>query len=126
MAKGLWRGEILYAKHFLDHEARDQLMKMLTWYAGLQTQFAQSPGKNGKYLQDQLEPGLWERLLNTYSDAGYEQTWEALFATCDLFRETAVQVAAYNSFDYPHEDDKRVSAHLQHVNRLPKNAKEIY
>jgi len=126
VAKGLWRGEILYAKHFLDHEARDQLMKMLTWYAGLQTQFAQSPGKNGKYLQDQLEPGLWERLLNTYSDADYEHTWLALFAACDLFRETAVNVAEHFEYAYPHEDDKRVSAHLKHVKSLLKGSEQIY
>lgn len=126
VAKGLWRGEILYAKYFLDHYVRDQLMKMIVWYAGQKTQFSKDPGKHGKYLQQYLEPELWERLLGTYSDAGYENTWEALFATGDLFREAAAQVAATNNFDYPHGDDQRVSAHLKHIKDLPKDAKEIY
>ena len=126
VAKGLWRGEILYAKHFLDHTLRDQLMKMLTWYAGIRTQFSQSPGNNGKYLQNQLEPGLWEKLLRTFSDADIERTWSALYSTCDLFREVAIQVAEHFAFDYPHEDDQRMRAHLEHINGLPKDAKEIY
>jgi len=126
VAKGLWREEILYAKYCLDHYVRDQLMKMITWYAGIRTQFSQTPGKNGKYLQQQLEPELWEKLLSTYSDAGYEHTWNALFRTCNLFREVANQVAEKFAFDYPHEDDQRVSAYLKHINCLPKDAEEIY
>jgi aminoglycoside 6-adenylyltransferase len=126
VAKGLWRGEILYAKHFLEHQVREQLMKMLAWYAGLKTGYAQSQGKSGKYLQDQLESELWQALLNTYSDADYKNTWEALFITCSLFRTTATRVAAHFVFDYPHEDDQRVSAHLEHVRNLSKDAVEIY
>lgn len=126
IAKGLWRGEILYAKHFLDHHLREQMMIMLTWYAGMNTQFSESPGKNGKYLQQQLEPELWERLLSTYSDANYEHTWNALFETCDLFRNTALKVAKHIEFHYPDGDDQRVSAHLKHIKELPINAQEIY
>jgi len=126
VAKGLWREEILYAKYCFDRYVRDQLMKMLVWYAGMGTQFSQNPGKNGKYLQQQLEPELWERLLSTYADGDYEHTWEALFTTCDLFREVANQVAEQFTFDYPHEDDQRVSAYLKHISCLPKDAEEIY
>jgi aminoglycoside 6-adenylyltransferase len=126
VAKGLWRGEILYAKNFLDHTVRAQLMKMLTWYAGMRTQFSQSPGKNGKYLQNHLEPNVWEKLLGTFSDADIEHTWSALFTTCDLFREVAIQVAEHFAFDYPHDDDQRVSAHLKHIKDLPREAREIY
>ena len=126
VAKGLWRGEILYAKHFQDHHLRDQLLKMLVWYAGIGNQFSQSPGKNGRFLQQQLAPRLWDRLLLTYSDADYGRTWNALFAACDLFREIALQVADRYGYVYPHEDDRRVSAHLKHIKGLPRDAKEIY
>jgi len=126
VAKGLWRGEILYVKHFLDHHLREQLMIMLTWFAGMNTQFSESPGKDGKHLQQQLEPELWEQLLHTYSDANYEHTWNALFGTCDLFRNTALEVAKHFEFHYPHEDDQRVSAHLKHVRNLRADAQEIY
>lgn len=126
VAKGLWRGEIIYAKYFLDNCVRDQLMKMITWYVGVKAQFSKNPGKFGKYLESYLEPELWELLLQTYSDASYEHTWEALFATGHLFRRIALEVAAHFGLDYPHDDDERVSAHLRHVRTLPKNATEIY
>jgi aminoglycoside 6-adenylyltransferase len=126
VAKGLWREEILYAKHILDHFVRDQLMTMLTWYVGISTQFSHSPGKFGKHLKQYLEPELWEMLEKTYSDAGYDTTWEALFTMCDLFRRTATHVAEHCGFQYPDRDDARVSAHMQHIRVLPKHAKELY
>jgi aminoglycoside 6-adenylyltransferase len=126
VAKGLWREEILYAKYHLDHFVRDQLMKMIAWYVGLRTEFSGNPGKFGKYLQRYLEPELWEMLQQTYSDAGYENTWEALYTTCDLFRRLAIPVAEHFGFDYLHKDDERVSAHLRHVRYLPRDAVEIY
>jgi aminoglycoside 6-adenylyltransferase len=42
----------------------------------------------------------------------------------NLFRITAIRVAEYFSFHYPHSDDQNVSAHLQYVRSLPKDAKE--
>jgi aminoglycoside 6-adenylyltransferase len=126
VAKGLWREEILYAKYCLDHFVRDQLMKVIAWHVGLRTQFSRNPGKYGKYLRQYLDPELWEMLQKTYSDAGYESTWEALYTTCDLFRRLAIRVAEHFGFDYPREDDERVSAHLRHVRCLPGDAKEIY
>jgi aminoglycoside 6-adenylyltransferase len=104
VAKGLWRHEIVYAKHMLDLYVREQLMKMLDWYVGMRTDFQKSPGKMGKYLEKYLESELWEHLMQTYLDADYE----------------------HFGFDYPYGDDERVSAHLRHVHELPRDAKEMY
>ncbi len=126
VAKGLWRGQIPYARFMLDSVVREELMKMLHWYVGVRTGFTENPGTFGKYLQDYLEPDLWEALLKTYADADPDHTWDALDATCDLFRQVARPVAAHFGFDYPDDYDRRVSAHLKHVRDLPKDAKEIY
>jgi aminoglycoside 6-adenylyltransferase len=126
VAKGLWREEIIYAKYMLDQVVREQLRKMLTWHVGVKTQFLRGPGNLGKHLKQYLEPELWAMLEKTYSDAGYENTWDALYMTCDLFRVAANQVAEHFGFDYPRGDDEKVSAHLKHVRSLPKNAKELY
>jgi aminoglycoside 6-adenylyltransferase len=127
IAKGLWRQEILYAKGILDEFVRGQeLMKMLTWHIGVNTDFKVNPGKLGKYFQKYLEPELWGMLLKTYADARYENTWEALFATCDLFRRVAIPLAEHFGFEYPLADDRRVTAYLQHVRWLPEYAREIY
>lgn len=126
VAKGLWREEIIYAKYMLDRIVREQLMKMLTWYVGVKTQFLRAPGSQGKHLKQYLDPELWVMLEKTYSDAGHENTWDALHVTCDLFRVAASQVAEHFGFDYPRPDDQRVSAHLRHVRSLPRDAKEMY
>jgi aminoglycoside 6-adenylyltransferase len=126
VAKGLWREEIIYAKHMLDQALREQLVKMLAWHIGVQTRFSRNPGKLGKYFQKYLEPELWNLFLKTYTGASYESNWDALFTMCDLFRRVAVPVAEHFGFDYPQGDDRRVSAHLEHVRSLPKSATELY
>ena len=125
VAKGLWREELPYARHMLDTIVRQQLMNMLAWHIGVRTRFARNPGLYGKYFQRYLEPELWELLLMTYAGADYEQTWGALFAMCCLFRTAAISVAGYFDFEYPHGDDERVSAYLQRVRSLPKDAQDL-
>lgn len=126
VAKGLWREEIVYAKNMFDQVVREQLVKMLTWYVGMQTQFSRNPGKFGKYFEQYLEPELWDMLQKTYADASYDNTWEALGTMCALFRLIANRVAEHFGFDYPHDDDEKVSAHLEHVRLLPKDSTEMY
>jgi aminoglycoside 6-adenylyltransferase len=126
VAKGLWRGEIPYARTMLDDHMRTQLMNMLSWYVGVRTEFTGDPGKLGKYLKNYLPEDWWQLLLNTYADARIDHTWEALFAMARLFRATAKVVADKFLFIYPESDDQRVCSHLDHVRSLPEDAKEIY
>ena len=126
VAKGLWREEMPYARYMLDQVVREELMKMLAWHIGVQTQFTINPGKFGKYFQKYLEPELWDVLQKTYANASYEMTWEALFSMGTLFRKVAVPIAEHFGFDYPFDYDKNVSAHLEHVKSLPRDAKIMY
>jgi aminoglycoside 6-adenylyltransferase len=126
VAKGLWREEIVYARHILDNFMRDQMNKMLVWHIGVKTGFQRNPGKFGRFFQQYLDPESWELLMRTYVSSGYEDTWEALFNMSKLFRKTAVPLANHFGFEYPFQDDRRVSAHLEHVRKLPKNAAVIY
>lgn len=126
VAKGLWRGELPYARTMLDHYTRGELLKMLNWYIGINTNFLKNPGKYGKYIQRYLEPELWELLEQTYANADYERTWDALFAMCQLFRTAAVRVADHFRFQYAYGYDEKVSVHLRHVRSLPKDALKIY
>jgi aminoglycoside 6-adenylyltransferase len=93
VAKGLWRQELPYAKAMMDELVRGELLKMLTWYVGVQTGFTRSPGKFGKYLKDCLPAEMWALLEQTYADADYGRTWDALLVMGDLFRQAAQQVA---------------------------------
>ena len=126
IAKGLWREEITYAKYMQDQVVRPMLMKMLEWYIGIKTEFSRNPGKYGKYFKQCLEPESWAMLIATYADADYNHTWESLKMMCQLFRLTSRFVAEHFDFEYPIDDDEKVSAHLKHVRLLPKNAQEMY
>lgn len=124
-AKGLWRNELTYAKHVLDVYTREQLMKMLVWYVGVQTDFQRSPGKMGKYLKQYLAPDMWELLERTYADSQPEHIWESLFAMGSLFRQAARCVADHFGFHYPEQDDLNVTRYLQRIHTLPRDATSI-
>ena len=125
VAKGLWRAELIYAKVMLDAHMREQLLKMLIWYFGVQTDFQSSPGKLGKYLKGQIGAELWALLERTYSDSPLDHIWEALFSMDDLFRQIAKAVADHFGFNYPEQDDVRVSNYVRHIRRLPRDAMGI-
>ncbi|KIL40305.1 aminoglycoside adenylyltransferase [Gordoniibacillus kamchatkensis] len=126
VAKGLWRKEILYAQEHLNHYVRPMLLKMLEWQVGIQTDFSVSAGKCSKYLEKYVSQQTWQQLLSTYADGSYDHTWEALFATGELFRQTAEYVANQLNYRYPDEDDRRVTAYLKRVRALSPNANAIY
>jgi len=125
VAKGLWRGELTYAKNMQDVVIREELMKMLTWYFGIKTGFKKSPGKLGKYIKGDVEPEIWSELEKTYSDANFENIWRSLFIMGNLFRYVATNVASTSGFQYPKQDDDNVSEYLRKLKNLPKDAKEI-
>jgi aminoglycoside 6-adenylyltransferase len=118
VAKGLWRKEILYAKHHLEGPVRAMLLKMLEWEIGIRTNFSVSAGKCGKYMEKYISKEGWQELISTYADGSYEDTWKALFAACNLFRSTAKVVAAHFHYEYPEKDDSSVTAYLKNVKEM--------
>lgn len=120
VAKGLWRGEILYAHHMLDEAVREELLKMVTWFIGIKTGFRKNPGKFGKRFKNFLDPDLYDLLLQTYSDASEENSWNALLKTCDLFRLVAPKVANHFGYEYLQQEDEGVYAWLQFLKENPK------
>ena len=126
VAKALWRAELTHAKYMFDAHMREQLLKMLRWYVGVQTNFQKSPGKLGKYLKGQIAAELWALLECTYADSQPDHSWDALFSMDDLFRQIAKFVADHFGFNYPEQDDCRVSDYVRHVRSLPSDATTIY
>lgn len=120
VAKGLARNEILYAKSMLEQVIRPELMRMLTWYIGINTGFQVNPGKFGKHFQNYLEPMLWDQLLSTYSTANTESIWQAHFKMAELFRSAAVQVAQSLAYEYNITEDDNVMGYLRSIHNLSK------
>ncbi|WP_171051650.1 aminoglycoside 6-adenylyltransferase [Alteribacter natronophilus] len=91
-AKGLGRGETLYAKGTLEGPVRTAFMRMLRWYAGLRTDWTANTGSFDKWLPHFIEEELYERVLRTYPDAEPDHIWSALLTMADLFRDVAGSV----------------------------------
>ncbi len=125
IAKGLWRKEILFALDHLDKCVRPMLQMMLTWQAGILTDFSVSAGKCGKHLDRFLPPDAWTRLLKTYPTADVDSVWDALFEAGSLFRETAMGVGNALRFTYNEDEDRRTTALLADIRKLPEDAEEI-
>ncbi len=126
ISKGLWRKELPYAMFMHEQINRNVLIRMMEWKIGIETNFSKSAGKFGKYMPDFLAGEEWEQFEATYSNADFNSIWNALFTMCGLFRKNAVEVAEKLQFEYPFEDDKRVTAFLKHVRNLPADATSIY
>lgn len=112
VAKGLWREEIIYARYMMDHVVREELMKMLAWYFGVKTEFAQSPGKLGKNF-----PGILSLRCGTCYSTPMPTPAASIRGTpypqCVIFSgKQALPVAEHFGFTYSHGDDQRVSVHL--------------
>lgn len=106
VVKGLARKEILFAIDHLNEIARPNLLRMMAWNIGIETDFSLSVGKNYKYIQTYLDINDWEKLLNTYAENSYENMWQSLFDCYDLFRKYSKLVAHRLSYDYPDYDEQ--------------------
>jgi aminoglycoside 6-adenylyltransferase len=118
VAKGLWRGEIVFAKFALDRDAKlGALGRLLEWRIELDHDWSLKPGAYGRGLERLLPPDLWSELAATYVGAGVEENWEALVRTIALFRRVAKEVGEALGYAYPQAVDDAVTAHLEAVRR---------
>lgn len=126
VAKGLWREEMVYAQDMVNYLIRKQLLKVLSWKVGILTDFSVSIGKSGKYMNRWLTEVEWNEYLSTYFSADLEEGWEAVIRMCHLFDQTARYVGDKLGYEYNEAEGKNSLSFLEHVRRLPKDAKEIY
>ena len=61
--------------------------QLLSWKAGIRTNFTCSAGKSGKYLYRSLSQEDWDRLIRTYAGGRLDEMWEAADAMCVLFHD---------------------------------------
>lgn len=125
VAKGLWREEAPYVLGMINGCVRSDLVKVLSWYIGFETDFSVSVGKSAKYMYKWLEPEVWQRFLHTYSGADIPEIWKSVFEMCDLVDEFAPKVAEKLCTEYDCEMAKNSRFWLEKVQKLPRDAKEI-
>ena len=111
VAKGLCRGELLYASDHLNDHVRPGLLRMLAWKAAIESGAPIATGKSYKYLPGFLAPEVWEKLRHTCRNDTPENVWRALSGCQDLFRTASIFISKTMSYPYPDYDGK-VSAYL--------------
>lgn len=126
LAKGLWRGEMPYVQDMANMIVRKQLEQMLAWKVGADTNFSVSVGKSAKYLYRFLSQEEYQTYLDTYFGKDIEAAWEAVFVMCDLMERTTAYVSKKLGYIYNQEEAVAARSFLEHVRRLPEDAKEIY
>jgi aminoglycoside 6-adenylyltransferase len=93
VAKLLWRDDLMAAKHVLDQFMKQEhLRPMLEWRIEIDHQWSVKPGPYGRRMKKWLRQDLWTDLESTYTGAGLEENWEAMFRTMDLLRTVACEV----------------------------------
>ena len=125
-AKGLWREEILYSIDVMNNYIRQDLLNMISWSVGIDTEFEVSIGKANKYLKEYIDEELWKRLMITFNMSDYKNSWIALIVTCELFEEIAPSVGKRLGYEYNYDEAKRSFEFIKHIKDLPKDALEIY
>ena len=125
VGKGLWRGETPYVMEILNLYSRPQLLKMISWYIGMNTNFTCSIGKFGKYIHRHLSQSEIERFLRTYPTGNLEMIWQSIFEMCDLFHELARKVGRGLGYTYNEEEAHNSRLFLECTYELPGDAKEM-
>lgn len=123
VAKFLWRDDVMAAKHILDHSLKQEhLRPMLEWHVEINHHWSLKPGPYGRRLKQYVRPDFWAELECTYTGAGLEENWEALFGTIALMRRVATEVGEQLGYTYPQELERRVIDYLARVRQLDRNA----
>lgn len=125
VAKALWRNETVTAKYLFEVIVRDCLNRMIAWYIAMQHDWKVNAGKMGKKFGKLLPPELWQELLSTYPGIEEEDIWQTLFRAGVLMRKVSIPVAEDLGYSYHYQEDDRVTAYLQQVRNLPKDAKSF-
>ncbi|WP_341301372.1 aminoglycoside 6-adenylyltransferase [Lysinibacillus sp. FSL H8-0500] len=106
VAKGLLRKELLYALDHFNQILRPELLRMMSWEIGIREGCHFSVGKNYKFIGKYLPEKELERLVQTFSLAGYKVTWDSFNVCCEMFRFYSKKVASLLNYTYPDYDEK--------------------
>lgn len=109
VAKGLARGELLFAMDHLHNNIRQELLRMMSWHIGYEQDYDRSLGKNYKFIQNYLSEENWQDFLLTFDLSTKEKMEQSFWHTLSLFQTYSKQVSVELGFDYPNDDEVMIS-----------------
>ncbi|MGN8646832.1 aminoglycoside 6-adenylyltransferase [Gracilibacillus sp. HCP3S3_G5_1] len=101
VAKGLCRGEFLYASHHLENILRGEILRMMAWNVGVEHHFKVNIGAAYKFLHHYVDDDAFEALQATYQLDTIDKCWEGLFLMQRLFQQYTKKLANELGYSYP-------------------------
>ena len=77
-------------------------------------------------MKNYLSEKEYEQFLKTYSIAEIESIWNSVFEMCDWFQVIAAELSEKEKFVYDDKLAENSLSYLNHIRKLPPDAKEIY
>ena len=99
----------------LNFVVRKQLERVLSWKAGILTDFSVSVGKSAKYMYKWLPEEEWQMYLGTYCAADTESMWASVETMCSLFLGVSEWAAEKLGFVYNRQEAENCIAFLKKV-----------
>lgn len=91
---------------------KETLLRMLEWRTVATSPEETDVWYDGTKMKMWVGADRWASLRNVFGHFDRGDSWRALLATIDLFRETSREVASHYSFRYPTEQDEHISAYV--------------
>ena len=117
VAKAIARDQLPFAKEQFNFIKFHLLSRMIEWYIGTQTDFSVSIERDRlhRYYKKYLPADIYDLYTKMYSDSNYENFWNAVFSTCELFSKIACGVGDYFGFTYNKQEEKGMMDYLNKV-----------
>lgn len=117
MAKGLYRGKVIYSISVFG-EMRKALDEMTAFYIGAEYDFRVSLGENYEFLENYLDPEMYEFYLQTFPQPDRDSLWKALFNSCMLFRKEGLEISRKIDYEYPKRADRDILQEIRRIHNL--------
>jgi aminoglycoside 6-adenylyltransferase len=113
-AKFIRRRDLWRAKQLCDGEMKQHLLTMLEWHAAVQTD-RRDIWYDGRFLSEWADPQAMDKLQATFAAFVAADLQRALFATLELFRRLAHDVAGQLGYPYRPQTDEFVDDYIRSI-----------
>lgn len=100
VAKHLRRGELWWAKAGCDMHLKNLLLQMLQWHTLASREPQTDTWLRGRFLEEWVDPRALPALSQAFAHYDYEDIWQALLATMDLFLWLENETSSALDFTY--------------------------
>ena len=107
VARYLAQGDLWSAK-FRGWETKLCLLTMLEWNAHAKHGWDYDTAWLGKHMQQWIDPQIWQSLHTAFAHFDADDSWDALFTTMTVFRDTARETAELLNYKYLEHEDRKI------------------